>query len=116
MPQEPQPFKLNVGWAVDLMSTMHFTPDEMKRVTFLSPFEDRAHRAMRGGIIYNTDTGQAYEYKFLVGIHELMESSIDILAWYYEQSLCRLEKDLRKIRQVETATKRLMGEAKRPEP
>ena len=73
-----------------------------------------ADRMMRVGIRYCIDgAGQIYENNFLVGVEELANSSaVNILALQYERLIDSLGKELPKIRQIEKATKRLLGEPK----
>lgn len=110
MPRKLEPFELNVGWAIGLMSSMGFKIEEMKRVSFITPFADRQFNVIRGGIYYHGDTKLFYEYRFEIGIENIIDSSVPILTMYYQNCLSSLVKELPKIRQVEAATKRLLGE------
>lgn len=88
---------------------MGFSPEEMRRVTFLTPFEDRASHAIRGSIGYRISADKEYVCNFTVDIDELLESPPDFLIRHYQDSLYQLAKELPKIRQIEVATKRLIG-------
>ena len=98
MLREPEPFRLNMGLFIDWMSSMGFSLEEIRRVTFLTPFEDRALHAICGGIRYRASTDKEYAYNFMIGIGELLESPPDLLYSHYKGSLYCLVKELSKIR------------------
>lgn len=111
---EPKLFEFPIGWFIDCMLASGFSSQEIRRVSFIAPLEDRTCRMMRVGIRYRIDgAGQIYENSFLVGVEELVNSPVvNILALQYERLIDILGKELPKIRQIEKATKRLLGEPK----
>ena len=111
---EPKPFEFTVDWFIDCMSASGFSSEEIKRVSFIAPLEDPTCRMMRGGIRYYTDgICQIYQNNFLVEVDALVKSSVvNILNLHYERLIDILGKELPKIRQIEKATKRLLGEPK----
>ena len=107
-------FSLNVGWFIDAMSARGFTIDEMKCVSFVAPYHDPDTRFVRGGLRYLSDTCRSLEYAhdFEIPDEQMAYSRGDLICLSYERMLDLLEKELPKIRQVEVATKRLLGEPK----
>ena len=108
----PAEFNLNIGWFIDAMAARGFSMGEMKCVSFVMPYHDPDMCCFWASIRYLSDACRSLEYRydFFITDKELANMGVDLIRLSYEHALDLLAKELPKIRQVEAATKRLLGE------
>ena len=108
----PAEFNLNIGGFIDAMAATGFSMGEMKCVSFVMPYHDPDMCCFWASIRYLSDACRSLEYRydFFITDKELANTGVDLIRLSYEHALDLLAKELPKIRQVEAATKRLLGE------